>query len=494
MGYSVVFTGLFLVAFLAICWFGSLFKHEYISKKEVLLGFFIKVLASFAFVWVYSEYYGDGKLVLDAGIAMDQSEILNAVFYQSPLDYFKLLTGIGENQALIDLYLDDTHTWNAGELTLFNDSKNVTRINSLIYFVSQGNPYMHAVWMAFISFVGTFLLAVSFGKFSDVKTNLIFWTLMLLPNFLFWGSGILKEPFVILGIGLLFYAHIFTHEKWKKITLYALGFLFSFLFKPYILALVLLSFLFFQVSKRFSTRKILVVLGSFVAGLIFTFMLLNGKENRVVEWMTKKQIDFQNVAIGGLYFTKNDTIYCIPKSHFDSVKFDEDSVLLSTSLPLERIQHKPIFARFPMRFEVNDAVRYPIYLYLSGSNSHFLVTPIENKLSNVFIAIPEAFFNAMTRPYFNESGGIFKWISILELALLFGIAMYVFFNRRKIEQHQVKLVVSILLFAVILATAIGFFACVSGAIVRYRIPVFIALIWILSLYFNPPEKWKKREM
>jgi hypothetical protein len=197
------------------------------------------------------------------------------------------------------------------------------------------------------------------------------------------------------------------------------------------------------------------------------------------------------VAIGGLYFTKNDTIYCIPKSHFDSVKFDSDSVTLSTSLPLERIQHKPVFARFPMHFEVKEAVQYPIYLVLSGSNSHFLVNPIENKLSNVFIAIPEAFFNAMTRPYFNESGGIFKWISILELALLFGIALYVFLNRRKIDQIQLKLVVSILLFCVILATAIGFFACVSGAIVRYRIPVFIALIWVLSIYINPPEKWKK---
>jgi uncharacterized membrane protein len=144
-----------------------------------------------------------------------------------------------------------------------------------------------------------------------------------------------------------------------------------------------------------------------------------------------------------------------------------------------------------MYFEVKDTTRYPIYLYLSGSNSHFLVTPIDNKLSNVFIAIPEAFLNAMTRPYFNESGGIFKWISILELVFLFGTVLYVFFNRRKINQSQLKLVVSILLFCIILATAIGFFACVSGAIVRYRIPVFIALIWVLSIYINPPEKWKK---
>jgi len=491
MAYSVICTGFFLLVFTAICWFSSLFKNDYISKKEISIGFLIKVLASFAFVWVYSEYYGDGKLVLDAGIALEQSEILNAVFYKSPIDYFKLLTGIGENKALIDLYLDETQTWNTGELTLFNDSKNVTRINSLIYFVSHGNPYIHAVWMAFISFVGVFLLAVSFGKFSEVKTNLIFWMLLLLPNLLFWGSGILKEPYVILGIGLLFYAHNFIHRKWKKIGLYALGFLFSILFKPYILILILLSFLFFHVSKRFSTRKILVVLVSFVAGLIFSFILINSKENQLVEWMTKKQVDFQNVAIGGLYFTKNDTIYCIPKSHFDSVKFDSDSVTLSTSLQLERIQHKPVFTRFPMHFEVKETVQYPIYLFLSGSNSHFLVNPIENKLSNVFIAIPEAFFNAMTRPYFNESGGIFKWISILELALLFGIALYVFLNRRKIDQSQLKLVVSILLFCVILATAIGFFACVSGAIVRYRIPVFIALIWVLSIYINPPEKWKK---
>jgi Na+/H+ antiporter NhaA len=77
------------------------------------------------------------------------------------------------------------------------------------------------------------------------------------------------------------------------------------------------------------------------------------------------------------------------------------------------------------------------------------------------------------------------------LALLFGIALYVFLNRRKIDQMQLKLVVSILLFCMILATAIGFFACVSGAIVRYRIPVFIALFWVLSIYINPPEKWKK---
>ena len=79
---------------------------ENLGKWNIPLAFGLKVLVGLMFLFIYTEFYGDGSLSADAGSFMQESKIVNNVFYTSPLDYFKFLTGIGDNQELQHQYTE----------------------------------------------------------------------------------------------------------------------------------------------------------------------------------------------------------------------------------------------------------------------------------------------------------------------------------------------------------------------------------------------------
>ncbi len=108
--YTIV---IFLVIFSVIRYSKALnFKNE--NPWILPVAFTIKVAVGIYFIYMYTEVYGDGTLSADAGTFMYESKILNQVFYTNPIDYLKLLTGIGSNQELIIKHLSKTSHWDSG--------------------------------------------------------------------------------------------------------------------------------------------------------------------------------------------------------------------------------------------------------------------------------------------------------------------------------------------------------------------------------------------
>ncbi|MBI3237607.1 MAG: hypothetical protein HYZ43_01975, partial [Flavobacteriia bacterium] len=122
-------------------------------KYDLLLAWAIKLAAGGLFLVVYSQYYGSGTLTADPKAFMHESALLNQVAHKSFTDYLRFLTGM-ETQSMIDHYLSATTHWSGGDLTLINDSKNVIRVNSLLYFLSNGNIYLHILVFGFLSLLG----------------------------------------------------------------------------------------------------------------------------------------------------------------------------------------------------------------------------------------------------------------------------------------------------------------------------------------------------
>ncbi len=479
-----------MVYFLILCFFAILYfkrnvHHLGLSKFDLPFAFLVKCLAGVVFIYVYFDYYGKESLCADSIAFLNQSKTLHDVFFQSPVDYLKLLTGIGENQELVMKYLSSTHHWDAGNLTLINDSKNVLRINSLIYFLSNGNEYVHIVVIAFFSTFSIYNLFISFYQETKIPQRLFFWLLVLIPSTLFWSAGILKEPFLLLGLSFFVRALLFKDSKFKKILFFSSGILLLLSFKPYVLLCILPALLFYGLSKRKHEFKKSILILLALASLLFG---IPKSRDYIVQHLSRKQFDFINVGKGGIHAVADTCIYYFMPEQLANLKIsDSNTVILIRKSPAYIIEFgsstNPIYTELVPQKNKHWKI---IYNGVKG-NSYIETTYINNSLLQLLKNIPEAFINSTFRPFINDPGKNIKYSAFFEVILLvIGCTLTLFF-RTKLTPQKINLIVSIFIFCLLLSLLIGFTTPVIGAIVRYRIPVYLGYFFIMTTLFDYPK-------
>lgn len=463
-------------------------------KVDILIAWGLKLLAGGVFLWIYSEYYGGGALTADPEAFMRESKLLHDVAGKSVGDYLIFLFG-GESQAMVNHYLADTTHWNTGDLTLINDSKNVIRINSLIYFISGGKVFVHIVVFTFFSLLGFREVYQTF--FQRVQlSNRVFWYLLIgVPSLIFWTGSMLKEPLMLLGVCLLLRAWFGELKLLSRSWRIVVGGVLLLSFKPYVLLCLVPAFIFWWVCSKWMRGRIaltfLVFSGLTVAGVV----LLPKQTDKAVFMLTRKQFDFINVGQGGLHAYADTCFYFFRPDQFRYLRIDAEKEEVFLKQPL---QAKKVTAGKALPFK--DVYLQPnkkswlLYFSSNGCASFIPVTPIDNSGAQLLKNIPEAFVNAAFRPFFGDPGRTPKIFAVIETLLLFGALLFAFtFLRHASTQTKVD-VAALLLFAVLLLLLIGWITPVLGAIVRYRIPAYLAIFLAIVLLYHPKKKkipWQK---
>lgn len=210
-----------------------------------LLGAFaLKVLAGVALTWVYTNYYTN-RLESDIYKYFDDGVVITKVFTQDAGAYFKILTGIGIEDADAQQALQATENFSHKEGLFEFNHKFIIRLNVLLNIFSHCNIYINTLLMAIISFIGLTALYNGFAPYIPAHAlirHLYFATVYLLPSVLFWCSGMLKETIAISALGFLFYA-LFTlmqGKRWPQmLSLAVLMFAVLLSVKPYVLVAVM---------------------------------------------------------------------------------------------------------------------------------------------------------------------------------------------------------------------------------------------------------------
>jgi hypothetical protein len=271
----IIYSILIFIAIFLFTRYSRVMQIDGLNKWSLSIAFALKTLIGLYFLFIYTKFYGDGTLSADAGAFMEESRILNNVFSESPIDYLKFLTGIGDNTDLQHQYLLETHHWDAGAQALINDNKNILRVHSLFHFVSYGHPVIHILFMCLISIVGTRHLIIGIASKTDLNKNLILWILILIPSVLFWTSGLLKEPLMFLGIGILARGLLANMSRLNRSFWVFLGVIVLLAFKPYVIFAFIPAFIFIGFYKLLPKFKIvgsllLLVFITSTAVLIFS--------------------------------------------------------------------------------------------------------------------------------------------------------------------------------------------------------------------------------
>lgn len=201
---------------------------------------------------VYTFYYTDTQSS-DIHKFYNDALILRNVADEEFSAFAKLMSG-SEDESTIN-YTAGMKNWerNFDEAPI-NENRTIIRLNAAFMFLSFRTYFVHILFMCFIAFMGWVLLTNAvFTHLKDSATALLSLPVLFLPSVLFWTSGVMKEPLLILGLGLLIQGLMVP--KARAVFFVALGIMLILSSKFYVLACVIPAAVAFVLSKYSKTTE-----------------------------------------------------------------------------------------------------------------------------------------------------------------------------------------------------------------------------------------------
>lgn len=456
-------------------------RSQVLSHFSLGLLLFAKVIGAFGFYALYTYYYGNGTLSEDAGSFIQEGKMINELLSDRPKDYWTILFNLDGHETVIqEVFAQYNYSRFAHPEEWINSTRNGIKLIAVLLLISGG-------WMPFV-FI--FFTSISIGSiylfWKTIHTRftpfpiLIF--LFILPSLLLWNSSILREVLGMSGllIGLSGYFH---HQKKLKWLFIGLGWLLLLSFKPIWLVLVLLSLGVVLIKKALFSKTTLWIASSIALLFLFVF---SGLPNKLLKKTSDKQFDFINVAKGGVYLHDQAQTYRFELSDTSYLEQRKGHWTLTKSLEAEAINMGKEGAFIDTILPMGKSDLTLIFQF-SRPSSEFELLRINNRWSNLFKLIPAAFTNVWLRPYpwENQSTILNVGMTVENVFLLtiFLWALWKIVKRKTISDFELFA----LFFIVLTTLAIGWVTPVTGAIVRYRIP--IQMMIVIMYIANKPKEY-----
>jgi hypothetical protein len=401
------------------------FFHLPASSKWLVPGvFLLKVGCGLFLNWVYSHYYPD-RSTADVFKYFDDSLVLHQAFYSNTGDFFQMLFGIFNDSEYFNshYYARMNHWMRPFGNNYYNDTHLLIRFNAVLRFFSFGYIGVHTVFANLISITGIVLFYTTFKSLIPVAHSKTLYVLFFLPSLLFWGSGVLKEGFLLFALGLLLMAFFnLIHQRFK------LKWLMVFLTMIYLILRL----------------KFYVLVALLPAMMAYTWVTFSSSGKTTAKYL------ITSLLVMGIGLNLKH---------------------LHTSFDILTI----------IRQKQLDFICLAEYM---NSGSSIALTPLEPTTIGFINALPQSLYNGFIRPGVWESNSAFTLFSALENTALVVFILCTWVIRKK-EPLQLNLLFFCITFIVVLNTLIGLTTPVLGAVVRYRVPALPFYIVMLSLWFKP---------
>lgn len=469
-----------LLFFIYLFVLGFLLRKYRFFRTENFRGFGIYLVLLIKMGLAILLYQNPLESFKDSQIYLNDSRVLSNLFWQSPSDFFSVFFHLSDAQNLDLKFMQNTNYWSHDTAGFLSEKRNVIRINALFQLLSFQNPYVVFLWNAVVSILGLNLFYSALRRICNDPNDLLFLLIFLLPSTLLWTSNIMKESYMLLGLGLLFYGILNSGSIKKRLLYLTSGLLLILLFRQFI-ALGFALGLLIYIALSLPTFKSRLI-GLFALGTIGAFLTV-ALLHEITASISRKQRDFIELATGGIVLKDGD-LYCRIESpeqgHLEIIQGKDKNVyakILKKIVANAYYEHSKAKTLF---LEPSDKLWY-VWVYQKPSGSRIDVTPIDNDPIQLLKNIPEALINTFLRPWPKDPPqSITKWYFILENYLLWGL-LIIGWTKSKSSLYKNVLVI----FAascLIIGLFIGWTTPVIGAIVRYKLPIvlsFIAMSWLL---------------
>jgi hypothetical protein len=399
-----------------------------LPKHIPVLIFLLKFIGGIGVYLVYAKFYGE-RSSSDIFKYFDDGNIIHSSIYENPIDYIRMVTGIGADAPELDKYYHTCCFWvkdfNYG---MINDNRTVIRFNALVRLISFGNFHIHTLFMSWLSFTGLWAIYKVFEKqFSQQK-----WLLLLMvfffPSVYFWTSGVLKEGILMFAFGLFLY-HLYNFLKNKK-------------------AIVSIIWMFTMVLLLMISKFYVFIAA--LPGIIFIIL---------IHYSSKKYFAVKLISI----------LLTL--------------LLLSTvTKPLVGISFHEVLAN-----KQNDFVSFVESMKYVGSKID--IPLLEPTMKSILFNSPGAFFRTLFRPSVFEVTNLMSFMAAFENLIIAVLLVFtaIYYTKKNLKDEWFWFS---LLFVVILFTLSGLTTPVLGALVRYKAPA-LPFLGITFMYLINFEKVKK---
>jgi hypothetical protein len=414
-------SSIYITLFLILIFKWKIFCISGLSRKEIALAFIIKTLAALLLIWFYTVYYRD-RHNADIFKYFDDSIIISSSFFSNPKDFFSMVFGFDNNyEYLHQNYFINMNHWDSSySSSILNESRLVIRLNAIIGLVSFKIHFIHALFFSFLSLIG-FVFLIKTLKKTYPKENFrnVFWVIITFPSVLLFSSGILKEPLIILGLGICVHCVMTLSEnnkiKTKTILYLILSLVVILKVKFYVFCCLITGLIVYVSIKKINKHPNLTLLiNVFLISIFVGFLHFSGSQYDPIAIISEKQQDFIRLA----------------------------------------------------------------EFYNAGSIID--LSPIKNNFLSFLKAIPKGFTNSILKPLPWEISSKIHLISVFENLIILGLITYVLSKYKKLKKTITKnnyaSTYAVIVFVVSLYCIIGITTPVFGALIRYKIP---GLIFIL---------------
>lgn len=476
MGYFVCI----LIFATGLVFFPWLLKNS-VPRRLVMSGWLIKLVASLAYIYIFTTYYGEGSQIHGDSLKfMHDGRVLREVARENPVEYLKIISGItGSDPKLSNTLLASTNIWDYGNNgDWINDNRLIIRIDSVIYFFSFDNLYVHALIFSFLAYIGLILFFLAFEKYIARK-QLFFLAITVLPSVLFWGSGITKETLMLLSMGLLFFGveRLTTQPlSFKNFAALIAGLFLILINKPYVGLVIVPLLTVIPLGSYFQFRKSILWIFSGLIVMVSVLLSYVPEKLNLVDKISTKQKDLVNLAKGGVFFVTDSSFCAFDFRHFENfdTTIGNNRILVNEATS----GYYKLFGNdqfYSFTIEPSDKT-YETYLVAAPSISYFESVKINNRGINLITSIPEAFFNTLIRPFPTDPGSGLKYFSFIQNMGLLAWFVFVFFNRRKLKPEEQYRFYILVISSLIILLVIAWTTPVFGAITRYKVPADLLLL------------------
>jgi hypothetical protein len=438
MGITDLFMFPFYVAFFALLFYWRRKKiNDLRLRRYQLWGFWVKVLGSMAYI-IFSVFISQGDSTF--------------LYYPEGINITKLILKDFSNIELLFMpgtSFDENLLADSFNKGYFASESNylVTKLVSFLSFITFGSYAAITLWFSMISFSGVWRLFKFFYELFPRLHKALSVAILFMPTFVFWSSGILKDPICTGMIGWLTYAiaELFMHKKAviKNCIIIMISGLVLGLVKFYILASYL-PFLLLYVALWYSSR---------ITQLLLRLSLLAVMAVTVMGFLYVLSDKLQE-ALGNLALDKIATSVKTTQSNF---------------------------------MHISDLAESSFSLGVEFDGSTFSLLKIA----------PAAIAATLFRPYLWESRKISTLLSSLESLMLMLFTLYVLLRAGPITffKNLVRnpMVIFCFSFSLLFALFVGATTLNFGTLVRYKIPCIPFYLIALFLILDSHNKKKAGE-
>lgn len=480
----------FLVVFLFITILFLILKRPFFSQFHIrplfiVLVFSFKFLIASAYI-TYKNSHKENFSRTDYDNYLLDSKLLNSIFYENPLSYLKIVTGIGEESENNTLLREQSELW-FSPTEYIVDYRTVSRTHSVIEFFAFGNEYIHLLFVAFIATFSLVLLVAAFQKWLS-KPTLVFTVLgICFPSLLLFGGIISKDYILIFGMSCFMYG---LSLKTYKTSYLWIGLAVLLLVKVYYLAILLVAILIyvlFKKSKKFWLNATAIL-------FVFFGILFSPIGTKIVNKLSIIQLPtsvFKGFYLVPLNDQVRNSIYVFHLE--DSVHFQrtgEKYKAISTVYNRKGIIESPYYVA-PRKIQIGEEFMEDCISY-KNANSYIVPTFINFSKSSFIKAIPSSILTTLTQPSFFSIKSLFDRVFAMESFVVFLFTIialcYGIYNYKKLP--SLHLLLFFITFIFLSALIIGITSPTVGGLVRYRIPTFIFLFILNFILID--SIWKKK--